>query len=464
MSKQSSKELRAGWRIARVGDILKVRSGYAFKSSDYKPEGVPIIRQSDLGDDVVEISQAKRVDPRFLSDLPGFVVRDGDLLIGMSGSLGKIAKYQHAEPALQNQRTGLLVLKSESNAKFAKLVLKYVEQQIVAEGKGIAVQNVSAKEIEDCTFPLPPSDEQHRIVAEIEKQFTRLEAGVAGLRRVQANLKRYRAAVLKAACEGKLVPTEAELARQEDRSYETGARLLERILTERRQKWASRGKYKEPTAPDNANLPSLPEGWTWVRLEQLGFTFGGLTKNPKRAKLRKQLPYLRVANVYANELCLEEIEHIGVEDSELGKLLLYAGDLLIVEGNGSKSQIGRLAIWDGSIEPCVHQNHLIKVRLVDVAMAKWILYWMLSPEGRQFVEQVASSTSGLYTLSVNKVGDLPIVLPPLAEQERIVAEVERRLSVVEELAAVVNANLQRATRLRQSILERAFVGELVSKA
>ena len=93
------------------------------------------------------------------------------------------------------------------------------------------------------------------IVAEIEKQFTRLEAGVAGLRRVQANLKRYRAAVLKAACEGKLVPTEAELARQEGRTYETGAQLLERILTERRQKWNGKGNYKEPVKPDTTNLP-----------------------------------------------------------------------------------------------------------------------------------------------------------------------------------------------------------------
>ena len=190
-------------------------------------------------------------------------------------------------------------------------------------------------------------------------------------------------------------------------------------------------------------------------------TFGGLTKNPKRAKLHKKLPYLRVANVYANELRLEEIEHIGVEDSELEKLLLHPGDLLIVEGNGSKDQIGRLAIWDGSIDPCVHQNHIIKVRAVDARMPKWILHWLQSPNGRHFVELVASSTSGLYTLSVNKVGDLAIALPPLAEQTRIVAEVERRLSVVEELEAVASANLQRATRLRQSVLQKAFTGELL---
>ena len=87
-------------------------------------------------------------------------------------------------------------------------------------------------------FPLPPLPEQHRIVAEIEKQFSRLDASVAALKRAQANLKRYRASVLKAACEGKLVPTEAELARDEGRDYEPADRLLERILMERRARWA----------------------------------------------------------------------------------------------------------------------------------------------------------------------------------------------------------------------------------
>ena len=334
---------------------------------------------------------------------------------------------------------------------------------INAETSSVTVKHLSSNTIAEIQLPLPPLPEQDRIVGEIEKQFTRLDAAVTALERAQVNLKRYRAAVLKAACEGRLVPTEAGLAKTGDRkaTFETGEALLARILTERRQDWQGRGQYKEPAFPDTASLPPLPADWMWARLEQLGFTFGGLTKNPKRVKLMKQFPYLRVANVYANELRLDEVEKIGVEDSELTKLLVHAGDLLIVEGNGSKDQIGRLAIWDGSIDPCVHQNHVIKVRPIALALGKWILNWLLSPGGRHFVELVASSTSGLYTLSVNKVGDLPIPLPPLAEQTRIVAEVERRLSVVEELEAVVSANLQRAVRLRQSILQKAFRGGLV---
>ncbi len=207
LSPEESKEvggLPGGWRMARVGDILKVRSGYAFKSTDYKSEGVPLIRQSDLGDDVVDLAEAKRVDAHFLNELPGFVVRDGDLLIGMSGSLGKIARYQYREPALQNQRTGLLQVKPGHEPRFAKLVLKFVEPQILAEGKGIAVQNVSAKEIEDCTFPLPSSNEQRRIVAEVERRLSVVEELEAV---VSANLQRagrLRQSILQKAFTGQL--------------------------------------------------------------------------------------------------------------------------------------------------------------------------------------------------------------------------------------------------------------------
>jgi type I restriction enzyme S subunit len=149
--------------------------------------------------------------------------------------------------------------------------------------KGAAGQlRVPPEFLEGLNFPLPPAHEQGRIVAEIEKQLTRLEAGVGALKRVQANLKRYRAAVLKAAVEGRLVPTEAELARREGRSYDRASELLDGLLAERRARWErdqfakmcqdgnsskdgkSKSKYKEPTGPDITNLPKLPAGWLWA--------------------------------------------------------------------------------------------------------------------------------------------------------------------------------------------------------
>ena len=314
-------------------------------------------------------------------------------------------------------------------------------------------------------LPLPPLPEQHRIVAEIEKHFTRLDASVAALKRVQANLRRYRASVLKSACEGKLVPTEAELAQAEGRDYEPTDRLLERILSERRARWESqkkrRGKYKEPVAPDTTNLPDLPEGWAWATAGQASEVQGGIQKQPKRAPVANTFPFLRVANVLRGVLDLEEVHQIELFPGELEKLRLLSGDLLIVEGNGSPSQIGRMATWKGDIENCVHQNHIIRARVADRIVPQYIEAYWNSPVGSSRVLGVASSTSGLYTLSVSKVSALPIPLPPLAEQHRIVAEVDRRLSVIQQAEAAVEVGLKRAERLRQSILKQAFSGKLV---
>ncbi|MEY2343105.1 restriction endonuclease subunit S [Acidithiobacillus sp. IBUN Pt1247-S3] len=315
--------------------------------------------------------------------------------------------------------------------------------------------------LKECKIPVAPLDQQKRIVAEIEKQFSRLDQAVASLQRVKANLKRYKAAVLKAAVEGRLVETEATRARREGRSYETGAQLLDRILQTRRTQWNGRGKYKEPAAPDTTSLPELPEGWVWANVDQTALVISGLTKNPKRETLPNKLPYLRVANVYANELRLDDIESIGVAESELEKLLLQHNDLLVVEGNGSPDQIGRVALWDGSIPNCVHQNHIIKVRFGDSFLPSFAMNWLLSPSGRNHIEQVSSSTSGLHTLSTGKVSRLPVPIPPVAEQHRIAAETDRRLSLLNDTEAQVDTNLQRAERLRQSVLSAAFSGMLL---
>jgi type I restriction enzyme S subunit len=170
-----------------------------------------------------------------------------------------------------------------------------------------------------------------------------------------------------------------------------------------------------------------------------------------------------VANVYANALVLDEIKVIGVEPSEIERARLMAGDLLVVEGNGSVDQIGRVALWDGSIEPILHQNHLIKVRCEPRQISKWVLMWLLSPAGRVAIERVASSTSGLHTLSISKVGRLVVPLPPLAEQIRVSDDVDAKLSVADAADESVARDLRRCSRLRQAVLKWAFEGKLVDQ-
>lgn len=454
------------WIETTLGELAEyITSGSRDWSKYYADSGAIFIRTQDINRNRLSLNEVAFV--RLPEKVEGkrSLVRKGDLLVTITGAnVGKVAVVEGEIPeAYVSQSVCLVRLKDPSLAKFVHLQLTAkrgdkTTVEAMAYGLGRPVLNL--ENIRSAPIRVAPPKAQVLIVAEIEKQFSRLDEAVANLKRVKANLRRYKASVLKAAAEGKLT----EDWRKQYPNVEPASKLLDRILAERRARWRGNGKYREPEAPDVTALPSPPKDWTWARLEQLGVTYGGLTKNPKRAKFTTKLPYLRVANVYANELRLDEIEHIGVQDSELEKLLLHKGDLLVVEGNGSKGQIGRLAIWDGSIDPCVHQNHLIKVRLVVALMNKWILFWLLSPMGRHFIEEVSSSTSGLYTLSVNKVGDLPIIVPPLVEQEQIIAEIERRLSVIAELDTAVQANLTRSDRLRQSILSRAFGAHLSSES
>jgi type I restriction enzyme S subunit len=136
--------------------------------------------------------------------------------------------------------------------------------------------------------------------------------------------------------------------------------------------------------------------------------------------------------------------------------------LLIVEGNGSHDQIGRVALWNGEIQPCVHQNHLIKIRIFEDGIRKFCLFWLLSPEGRKIIESVASSTSGLFTLNISKVSSLPIPLPPLEEQIETTSIIEELFSCIDSLNNKLNTGLSRIARIRQSILSRTFCGQLIN--
>jgi type I restriction enzyme S subunit len=456
-----------------VGDIADVDIGFAFKSADYAKTGVRLLRGENI-----EPGALRWTDTRYWSEtaaeaLHHLLVQPGDLILAMDRpvvSAGlKLARARPVDcPCLLVQRVARLRGRMGTNSILHHALSSpaFVRHVLVGGLTGTQLPHISGKRIEDFEFPLAPHAEQRRIVEAIESYFTRLDDAVVTLERVERNLKRYRASVLKAAVEGRLVPTEAALAKQEGRKYEPASVLLERILVERRRRWTEsgkKGKYQEPEAPDTKGLPDLPEGWCWASVDQIGDVSGGVTKNAKREKLSKALPYLRVANVYANELRLGEIKEIGLTEQEIERVLLRKNDLLVVEGNGSLDQLGRVALWDGSIDPCVHQNHLIKIRFDDSTLPEWALTWLLSPGGRLAIQQVASSTSGLHTLSISKIASVAIPLCPQPERTRIYDEVARAASMLEAAELGTVANRRRCTRLRQSILKWAFEGKLADQ-
>ena len=190
-----------------------------------------------------------------------------------------------------------------------------------------------------------------------------------------------------------------------------------------------------------------------IQLVELAEITGGLTKNSKRNTFEKKMPYLRVANVFFNRLDLGEVLEIGVREEEIEKTLLKQGDLLFVEGNGSIEQIGRVAIWDGSIDPILHQNHLIKARFKEnVILPKFALFYFMSQEGRKQIVSKSVSTSGLNTLSVNKIGALSVPVPPIELQNTFRDFAEQ----IDKSKVAVQKALDETQTLFDSLMQKYF--------
>ena len=481
----SRKRLPPGWTEARLPDVVEINP----PNPDVPPEDDTPVSFVPMAAVQVMAGGVNPSETRPWRDVRKGYKRfqDGDVLFAKITPCmenGKLAVAMGLHNGVGAGSTEFHVLRPSAAIRPDLLAYYLLRDDFRAAArskmKGMAGQlRVPQGFLEAQTLPVPPPRDQQRIVETIDSYFTRLDGVTATLERVRRNLKRYRASILKAAVEGRLVPTEAEIARAEGRDYEPASFLLQRILVERRRRWEEaelarmkaagktpkndkwKARCRAPAAPDTATLPPLPAGWCWALVDQLGDVTGGLTQNSKRRDLRLHVPFLRVANVYADEVRLDTVKEIGVTEAEGQRTQLVAGDLLIVEGNGSIDQIGRVALWNAEIAPCVHQNHLIKVRLKPVALARWTLGWLLSPSGRIAIEQAASSTSGLHTLSLTKVSHLPVPLPPLAEQARIIRAVDRYRDRPKNLEQIVNLKVRHCDNLRQTTLGCAFRGELV---
>jgi len=307
-------------------------------------------------------------------------------------------------------------------------------------------------------FPRAPEDQQKRIVAEIEKQFSRLDEAVTNLKRVKANLKRYKAAILKAAVEGRLVETEASIARREGRSYETGEQLLQNILETRRSQWKGKGKYKEPAAPDTTDLPELPEGWVWSSVKAISTkVVDGVHKKPNYVP--EGIPFVTVKNLTAGPgLSFAELSYVTQEDHiEFCKRTNpERGDILI-------SKDGTLGVVR-SINTDVAFSIFVSVALVKPVLKEMQRYLVITFESPVVQRQMVPKGSGLQHIHLEDLRADCIPLPPLPEQRRIVTEVERRFSLVSEVCAQIDVNLMRSGRLSQSILTSAFSARLLGEA
>ena len=353
------------------------------------------------------------------------------------------------------------------------------------EGKQTTnLASINISKLGNLPVPIPPKPEQVRLLSELESYLSRLDAATASLERVQAKLKAYRASVLKAAVEGRLVPTEAERARSEGRDYEPASVLLDRILKERRRRWEEaelarltksgkppkddkwKAKYEEPAAPDTSKLPKLPEGWCWARAEQISeFITKGTTPAKSEMCLNKgRIPYIKVYNLlfdgsidFARDpTFIEEDVHRGF----LERSICFPNDVLM---NIVGPPLGKVAVVPATFPEWNINQAIARYRPLTGLAPYYLAAVLLGDQALQWAESRAKATVGQFNLTLEIARDIPIPIAPEIEQQRIVDEVARQLSAAAAVSADVAANVVRCSRLRQSILKWAFEGKLVDQ-
>ncbi len=479
--------LPAGWSWAKVREVGEVKLGRQRSPEHHHGKHMrPYLRVANVYEDRIDLSDVLEIKLT-PEEYETYQLRHGDILLNEGQSLewvGRPAMYKDDLPGACFQNTlvrfrpGPHLLPS-----FALLVFRYYLHsrrfQKIAKWT-VNIAHLGASRFAEVEFPLPPMDEQARIVEKFDELFSELEAGVAILERVRSTVKRYRAAVLKAANEGKMTKE----WREQYPDTESASVLLDRILAERYRnqeqvelaksiqrgklpfkKWAEKLEINHST--ETLNLPLLPKTWKWTRIKNLADdTEGAIGAGPfgtifKARDFRSSgVPIIFLRHVGEAKY---KTEKPGFMDSAKWKELfqtysVYGGELLITKLGEPP---GTCAIYPHEIGPAMVTPDVIRMSVNErAAIPLYLMHYLNSFEARRFTSGAAFGTTRP-RLTIPLFRELPVPLAPIDEQKQIAEEIERHMSIINKIEIQIAANLKRSIRLRQSILKRAFEGKLV---
>ena len=208
--------------------------------------------------------------------------------------------------------------------------------------------------------------------------------------------------------------------------------------------------------------PPLLRGWAWAILSDLAHIQGGITKGQRRraGDVLRHVPYLRVANVQRGFLDLSEVKTIEATEEEIQALRLEPGDVLFNEG-GDRDKLGRGWVWNGEIPECIHQNHVFRARLRSGVIHPKFLSYFGNSEAQAYFISEGRQTTNLASLNLTKLSALPVPVPPVEEQRRIVEEIEKQFSRLDAAIASLKRAQANLKRYRASVLKAAVEGRLV---
>ncbi|WP_342647393.1 restriction endonuclease subunit S [Mucilaginibacter sp. CSA2-8R] len=286
---------------------------------------------------------------------------------------------------------------------------QFIRDYIKNNTKGTGIPHVDPQILFKTKIPLPPTEEQERIVQQIEELFSELDDSLEKIKEAQTKLSLYQQALFEES--------------------------FKRINVERE-----------------------------VPLSEICFIVGGVTKGRNLVnKETIELPYLRVANVQDGYLDLEDVKTIRIPLKEKDRYLLAIGDILYTEG-GDRDKLGRGTVWKGEINECIHQNHIFRARPKSANYnSNYISYYSKTKAARNYFFKSGKQTTNLASINIKILSNLKIPIIPLDEQIRVVEKIDSQLSIHRHSVSKIQSIQIEINHAKQSILKKAFNGYLVSQ-
>jgi type I restriction enzyme, S subunit len=449
-------EIPKSWQLVEISDIAETTSGGTpsrTNPANYCGD-IPWIKSGNLNDGIVSEAD-ELITAQGLKSSAAKVFPPGTILIALYGAtIGKLGIL--SIEASTNQAICGIFLCEQVSKKYLFYFLYFQRRDLIKLGQGGAQPNISQQIVRSIQIPLPPFNEQHRIVSKIEELFSELDAGIASLKTAWAQLKIYRQALLKHAFEGKLTdPWRKTHADQ----LESADQLLTRISKER-----VNSKDAEP--PKGLGHIDYPNCWAVASMDIVTSeaTIGLVRSAELQNNSGKGYSYIKMDRVNLDGAVNMEPEvFVSCSDTELERFRLRQGDMLFNTRN-SVELVGKTGIISHEPrEPAVYNNNLMRIRTIKSVMPEFLNFQMCSPAFRARMERIKKATTSVAAVYGKDLKPLPILVPSIAEQEVIVEKLGSVETVICTLEQEIATQLQKAEALRQSILKKAFSGQLVAQ-
>jgi type I restriction enzyme S subunit len=392
-------DLPDSWTHATLAEVASITLGQSPPGSSYNESGngIPFFQGK------AEFGSLYPTVVKWTSD-PRKLAKAGDILLSVRAPVGP-TNVAPSDCAIGRGLHAISPLDGV-NRDYLLWAIRSSVHALAEKATGTTFEAVSGSNVKNHRIALAPTAEQRRIVDAIEEYFSRIDAAETSMRRASAQVERFR-----------------------QKSF--------------------------------GQLFDQP-GWKWSTLGEIADIKGGVTKDAKKQSHPGfvEVPYLRVANVQRGHLDLNEVTKIRVPPATLDALRLVEGDILLNEG-GDRDKLGRGWIWEGQVKNCIHQNHVFRARLRDPGMNPRFFSTHANTWGRSWFETNGKQTTNLASISLSTLKVLPVPIPSNEEQALVVAELERRTSVVDSLLQSLEGGSREAESLRRSILAMAFSGRLV---